>query len=338
MKVFVTGHRGYIGAHLVKLLKDAGHQVTGCDIGLFDHCVWETLTPVDKELAKDIRDLDIHDLAGHDCVIHLAAISNDPMGDLDESITYSVNRDGSIGLAQTAKQAGVERFLFAGSCSVYGKKGSAPLDESADFAPVSAYARSKVDAERAILSLAGVDFVPVSLRNATAYGHSPMLRLDLVANNLLACALALGDIRIMSDGSPWRPLVHCKDIARALVAFLEAPADRVRGEAVNVGSNADNYQVKDIADRVKSLVPDANIVFTGEVGSDPRSYRVQFDHLQELLPGFKTEFCLDTGLEELYVAFQKHGFTKEDFQGDLFFRLRAIKKEFHRLQGDSVVA
>ncbi|MCS7336761.1 MAG: SDR family oxidoreductase, partial [Verrucomicrobiae bacterium] len=221
MKVLVTGHRGYIGAHLVEVLHQHGHSVTGVDIGYFDQCAWEPLPRADKEITADFRNLTERELEGHDCICHLAAISNDPMGDLDPSLTHQVNTLGAIELARKAKTAGVPRFLFAGSCSVYGKAEKLDLDETAAFNPVSAYAASKVEAERGISMLADKNFSPAFLRNATAYGHSPNLRIDLVANNLLACAVAKGEIRIMSDGTPWRPLIHCKDIARAFVAFAE---------------------------------------------------------------------------------------------------------------------
>ena len=209
MRVFVTGHRGYIGAHLVDLLKQDGHTVTGCDIGLFDSCAWEQLVPADRELRKDVRLVTLDDLAGHDCVMHLAALSNDPMGELDAAATFAINRDASIQVAQFAKKAGVPRYLFAASCSVYGAGQKLDLDEGDPLNPLTAYAKSKIDTERAVSKLADDTFSPAFLRNATAYGHSPMLRVDLVVNSLLACAVATGEIRIMSDGSPWRPLIHC---------------------------------------------------------------------------------------------------------------------------------
>ena len=221
MRVFVTGHKGYIGAHLVEILQAAGHEVTGCDIGLFDGCEWEPFARPQHDVQKDVRELGVADLAGHDCVMHLAAISNDPMGELDPALTYAVNREGSVRLAEVAKAAGVPRFLFSSSCSIYGRGERPDLDETAAFNPVSAYAESKVQSEQRISALADETFSPAFLRNATAYGYSPMLRIDLVANNLLGCAIARGDIRIMSDGTPWRPLIHCRDIARA---FLAQPA------------------------------------------------------------------------------------------------------------------
>ncbi len=331
MKVFVTGHKGYIGVHLVDLLKQAGHHVTGCDVDLFEGCEWEPFAPPDRELGKDIRDVTASDLDGHDCVMHLAAISNDPMGDLDPEITYSVNRDGSIRLARVAKEAGVGRYLFSGSCSVYGKGEKLDLGEDDPLNPLSAYAESKIDTEREVSALADDGFTPVFLRNATAYGHSPMLRIDLVVNNLLGTALAYGEIRIMSDGSPWRPLVHCRDIARAFVAFMDAPADRVRNQAVNVGANEENFQVRDVADEVKRLVPNATITYTGEVGEDPRSYRVRFDLLSSLLPEFRLSYTLATGMEELHRKMVEHHFSAADFEGDQFVRLRTLRGRLDRL-------
>ncbi len=223
MKIFATGHRGYIGSHLVDVLKQEGHTVIGCDVGLFVGCQWEPLVDPDRELVKDIRKVDARDLDGCDCVMHLAAISNDPMGELNAQLTFDINRDASIRLAEAAKQAGVPRFLFAGSCSIYGKGEKLDLDETDPLNPLTAYARSKIETEEAVSRLADASFSPVYLRNATAYGHSPMLRIDLVVNNLLASAMAYGEIRIQSDGSPWRPLIHCRDIARAFAAFAGRP-------------------------------------------------------------------------------------------------------------------
>jgi nucleoside-diphosphate-sugar epimerase len=326
MKVLVTGHQGYIGPHLVSLLMEAGHHVTGVDIGYFKECNWEPLPKAHREILGDFRELGASDLRGFDCICHLAAISNDPMGDLDENLTYSTNRDGSIALALKAKEAGVDRFLFSGSCSVYGMGETLDLDENAAFNPVSAYAVSKVESEREISKLADANFSPSFLRNATAYGHSPNLRIDLVANNLLACAMARGDIRIMSDGSPWRPLVHCHDIARAFLLFAQAPQNKIHNLPVNIGANEQNYQVRDIGGEVSRLVPEAKIVYTGEVGPDPRNYRVNFDRLYALFPDFRLKYNLNSGLKELLTRYQEHRFSVSDFEGDKFVRLRALKK------------
>jgi nucleoside-diphosphate-sugar epimerase len=331
MKVFVTGHRGYIGPHLVDVLKQEGHTVIGCDLKLFDGCEWEPLANPDHELVKDVRKVEARDLDGCDCIMHLAAISNDPMGELDTQLTLGVNRDGSVRLAEVARSVGVPRFLFAGSCAIYGKGEKLDLDEDDPLNPLTAYARSKIEAELSLSRLADESFSPVYLRNATAYGHSPMLRLDLVVNNLLGSALAYGEIRIQSDGSPWRPLIHCRDIARAFAALARAPRQGVHNRAINIGANSENYQVRDVGDQVQRLIPSARIVYTGEVGADPRNYRVKFDRLTALLPGFKLQYNLATGMEELYGKMLTHGFGKQDFEGDRFVRLRAVRGKIHRL-------
>jgi len=327
MKILITGHQGYIGPHLTKILKEAGHHITGVDIGYFNSCNWEPFPACDTEIQGDFRNLTERDLEGFDCICHLAGISNDPMGDLDEKLTYDMNLDGSIELAVRAKKAGVPRFLFSGSCSIYGKGETLDLDETAKYNPVSAYAVSKVETEFKVSPLADGNFSPAFLRNATAYGHSPNLRIDLVANNLLACAFARGDIRIMSDGSPWRPLVHCQDIARAFMLFAEAPREKIHNQAVNIGANNENYQVRDVGNAVQRLMPDAKVVYTGEVGPDPRNYRVNFNKLYNLFPTFRLEYNLQSGLEELLQKFRDHHFDLDAFNGDQFVRLRTLKKK-----------
>lgn len=329
-KVLVTGHRGYIGVHLVEILKKAGLHVTGCDLNLFKACEWDPYMLPDKELLVDFRALEEMDLTGFDCVMHLAAISNDPMGALDPEITTSINLDGTIALASKAKKAGVPLFLFASSCAIYGKGAELDIDESGETAPLTAYAASKIAAENALREMSAASFKTVSLRNATAYGYSPMLRIDLVVNNLLACALARGDIRVMSDGSPWRPLIHCYDIARAFVAFFQDPP-KENALVVNVGANEENYQVKQVVDKVHALLPHTNVVYTGEVGADPRNYRVNFDLLKKVLPQFKLQYSLDTGITELLRKYLEHNFNAQDFDGDRFVRLRTLKKRLDKL-------
>ena len=338
MNVFVTGHKGYIGAHLVELLKEEGHTVTGCDLGLFDGCEWETVVSPDVELYQDSRTITAEQLEGHDVVLHLAAISNDPMGDLDADITYGINRDASVRLAELSKQVGVERFVFFGSCSVYGQGEKLDLEEGDPLNPITPYATSKIESEQHISPLADENFTPVYMRNATAYGFSKMLRTDLVVNNLLGSALSYNEIRIMSDGSPWRPLIHCRDIARAAIAFMQAPKAAVHNLAVNVGGNTENYQVRDVADQVKRLIPSADVAFTGEVGADPRNYRVNFDLLSRVLPEFKLAYNLETGMEELHRKMIDHNFSKRDFEGDQFVRLRTLTERMHLINGGLSVA
>jgi nucleoside-diphosphate-sugar epimerase len=338
MHILVTGSRGYIGTHLVDILKAEGHSVTGVDLDLFEGCEFDPSVAADKELKQDFRTLTAQQLEGHDCVMHLAAISNDPMGDLDPSITYSINRDGSIALAALAKKAGVSRFLFASSCSIYGKGEKLDLTEQDSLNPVSAYAESKIAAEKGIGEMGDNNFTVGFLRNATAYGYSPMLRIDLVVNNLLGCALSRGDIRIMSDGSPWRPLIHCRDIARAFVAFSKAPAEKIQNRPMNVGGNAENYQVRQVGDFVQKLVPNASVVYTGEVGNDPRNYRVSFDLLGAQLPEFSLQYTLEKGMEELHRKMVEHKFSLEDFTGDRYVRLRTLKHRMNRLSQEPVTA
>jgi nucleoside-diphosphate-sugar epimerase len=329
MNVFVTGNRGYIGTHLVDLLKQHGHTVVGCDLNLFEGCGWEPDTPPDRQLVKDVRTITPADLDGCDCVMHLAAISNDPMGAVNPEVTFAVNRDASIRLAQVARRAGIPRFLFAGSCAIYGQGETLDLDENARLNPLTAYAQSKIETEAAVSALADRTFSPVFLRNATAFGHSPMLRIDLVVNNLLASALAYGEIRIQSDGTPWRPLIHCRDIARAFIALATAPREVVHNRAINIGANNQNYQVREIGDQVQRLIPSARITYTGEVGADPRNYRVKFDLLTSLLPDFALAYDLVSGMEELHRKMAAFGFSAADFEGDQFVRLRTLKNRFH---------
>ncbi len=327
MNILITGHRGYIGPHLVNLLQERGHYTTGIDIGWFEDCQWDALPEADSELRGDFRQLSIKDLDGFDAVMHLAALSNDPLGDIDPELTKEINETGTIEFAKKCKLAGVERFLMASSCSIYGKGSKLDLEETDPTLPLTPYAQSKINAEQAIARLADDTFTPSFLRNATAYGYSPMFRIDLVVNNLLACAFTKGRIEIHSDGTPWRPLIHCYDIARAFVAFAEAPKERVFNQAVNIGANEENYQVKDIGDAVQQLIPEATINYTGKVGYDPRSYRVKFDKLNTLLPDFKLNYSLQSGMKELLEQLKKHQFSLQDFEGARFVRVKRLMED-----------
>lgn len=325
MKIFITGHRGYIGAHLVKHLKEAGHFVKGCDLNLFEGCELDEFINPDLEIVKDVRDLSIADIKGYDCIMHLAAISNDPMGALIPEITYSINRDGSIYLARLAKKAGIPRFIFSSSCSIYGKGEVLDIDEKAKLNPVSAYAESKIATEIALKEISDGKFTAICLRNSTAYGFSPMFRIDLVVNNLLTCAFTKKEIRIMSDGTPWRPLIHCSDIGRAFVNFAELDLKGKNFIAVNIGANSENYQVKDVAEKVKLFVKDSDVVYTGEIGKDPRNYRVNFNYLTELSPDFKLSYNLESGMEELYRHLIEKKFSLDDFNSSKYVRLKTIQ-------------
>jgi len=327
MRVLVAGDRGYIGAVLMPFLRAAGHEADGLDLGLYEGC---DLGPGPEDIGarpqRDIRDADAGQLAGYDAVICLAALSNDPLGDLNPAATYSVNLEGTLHLARAAKHAGIERFLFASSCSLYGAAGSAGVAEDAELFPVTPYGEAKVVAERELSLLASDSFSPTYLRNATAYGASPRLRLDIVVNNLTAVALTAGDVRLQSDGSPWRPLVHVEDICRAALAALEAPRSLVHDEAFNVGRPEDNVQVRDVAEMVRDAVPGSKLSFAEGAGPDLRNYRVDFAKLNETFPDLKMRWRVRDGVDELVRAYTEHGMTYEDFTSSRFVRLRRIRE------------
>jgi nucleoside-diphosphate-sugar epimerase len=327
MKVFVTGHLGYIGPHLVDLLLAEGHEVTGLDLDLFaDSLLYPEVAPTESRIG-DLLELQPRDLSGFDAVMHLAGISNDAMGMLDPELTWRVNFEGTMHVARCAKAAGVPLFLQSSSCSVYGKTDDRPIAEDGQTAPITVYAESKIRVEEELSKLADSGFSPVYLRNATAFGSSPRLRLDLVLNNLLASAWSTGVIRVMTDGAPWRPLIHCRDIARAFVHFLGASREVVHDQAYNVGSAEETYQVRDVAHLVKRLMPECELTFgSGAQAVDPRDYKVDFSKLDRDLPGFRVESTLEAGARELLDDFRRYDLPKDCLTGDRFVRLKTLKR------------
>lgn len=325
MKVLVTGHRGYIGVEMVPALRAAGHEVIGLDTGFFDEC--DFMAPPDEvpSLDVDLRDVTPEHLRGLDAVFHLGALSNDPLGDLNSSVTYDINLHASVRLARAAKEAGVPRFLFSSSCSLYGAGGDGLLDEEAAFYPVTPYGESKVKVELECRSLADDSFSPTYLRNATAYGVSRRLRADIVVNNLVGHAITSGKVLLQSDGTPWRPLVHIKDIIAAFIAILEAPRESVHNQSFNIGKSGENYRIRDVANLVAEVVPNCEVAFAPGASPDTRNYRVDFSKIERLVPGFKPRWTLRQGIEELYDAYERAGLTREEFTGPKYYRLRTVQ-------------
>ena len=333
MRVLVTGHDGYIGTVLVPLFREAGHDVVGLDSRLYGRCLFGDEPAAVPAVSLDIRDVTAADLEGFDAVVHLAAISNDPLGDYRPETTFDINQHAAVHVARMAKAAGVGRFLFSSSCSLYGAAGDDFLDETASWNPVTPYGESKLLAEQEIVHFADDDFTPTFLRSATAYGVSPRLRGDLVVNNLAGFAFTTGEVMIMSDGTPWRPLVHIEDISRAFLAALEAPRELVHHEAFNVGATSENYRVRDVADIVAEVVPGSVVRYHPDGGPDKRCYRVNCDKLVDTLPAARPQWTVRRGIEELYEAFRRSGLTIEEFTSSRFLRIKHVKE----LQAEGVL-
>jgi len=325
MRVLVTGSKGYIGAVMVPILEKAGHEVVGLDTDYYRNCTFGTWEQKTKTIFKDLREIEAKDLEGFDAVVHLAALSNDPLGDLDPDLTYDINFHASVHIARLAKQVGIHRYVFSSSCSNYGAAGDNLVSEDSTLNPVTAYGRSKVLTEQEVGKLADDSFSPTFLLSATAYGVSPRLRFDIVLNNLVAWAFTTGKVHIKSDGTPWRPIVHIEDISAAFLAALSAPREKVHNQAFNVGRNDENYRIREIAEIVKETVPGCEIEFATDAGPDLRCYRANFGKIHSTLPDFKPTWTARKGAKQLYETYKKVGLKLEDFEGPRYRRIDNIK-------------